>query len=138
MLPKKLFALLVASEPDDCIQELKAVLKQQQIEIYSAESCEEVERLLDQTHPELVFTAKLLGDGTWRDVIHMAESVSVPTNVIVVSQHNDIRFYISAMDYGAFDFILPPFEADAIAHAVHMASESVRRKRESQAIKAVA
>ncbi|HKT13070.1 MAG TPA: response regulator [Terriglobia bacterium] len=138
MLPKKLFALLVASELDDCIQELKAVLKQQQIEIYSAETCEEVERLLDQTHPELVFTAKLLNDGTWRDVIHMAENVSVPTNVIVVSHHNDIRFYISAMDYGAFDFILPPFETDAIAHAVRMASESVRRKRVSQAMEAVA
>ncbi|HET7213386.1 MAG TPA: response regulator [Terriglobia bacterium] len=138
MLPKKLFALLVAPEPDDCIQELKAVLKQQQIEIYSAESCEEVERLLDQTHPELVFTSKLLSDGTWRDVIHMAENISVPTNVIVVSKHNDIRFYTAAMDYGAFDFILPPFETDAITHAVCMASESVRRKRVSQAMKAVA
>ena len=137
-MSRKLFALLVASEPDDCIQELKAVLKQQQVEIYCAESCEEVERLLDQTHPELVFTAKFLSDGTWRDVIHMAENISVPTNVIVVSKRNDIRFYISAMDYGAFDFILPPFETDAIARAVRMASESVRRKRISQAMEAVA
>ena len=138
MLSKKLFALAVSHEEDRCIQELKAALKKQQIEIYSAESCEEVARLLDQTHPELVFTAKLLSDGTWRDVIHLAENVSVPTSVIVVSKDDDTRFYLSAMDYGAFDFILPPFEEDAIAHVVRAASESVRRRRESQAIKAVA
>jgi hypothetical protein len=34
------------------------------IEIYSAESCEEVARLLEQTHPELIFTGKLLSGGT--------------------------------------------------------------------------
>jgi two-component system, NtrC family, nitrogen regulation response regulator GlnG len=138
MLAKKPFALAVALEEDGCIQELKEALKKQQIEIYSAESCQEVARLLDQTHPELVFTGKLLSDGTWRDVIHLAEKVSVPTNVIVVSKHNDTRFYLSAMDYGAFDFILPPFEEDAVAHVVQAASKSVRRRRESQAIKAVA
>jgi two-component system nitrogen regulation response regulator GlnG len=138
MLPKRLFALVVSNEDDNCFQELKGVLKKQRIEIYSAESCEEVARLLDQTHPELVFTAKFLDDGTWRDVVRLAESVAVPTNVILVGQNDDVRLYISAMDYGAFDFILPPFEEDAIAHVVRVASDSVHRRRESLATTAVA
>ena len=137
-MPKKLFVLAVSPDGDNCIQELKGVLKKQQIDIYSAESCEEVARLLDQTHPELIFTAKLLRDGTWRNVIHLSESLSVPTNVIVVGDYQDISLYLSAMDYGAFDFILPPFEEDAIAHVVRAASESLRRRRESQATIAVA
>ena len=137
MSQKKLFAL-VASGGSGHLQELKTALKKQAVEVYSSDSCEEVERLLDQTHPELVFTSKLLSDGTWRDVVHMAEGVPVPTNIIVVSEDNDIRFYVSAMDYGAFDFICPPFQDDAIAHVVRSASESVRRRRESYAMKAVA
>lgn len=138
MFPKKLFVLAVARERDNWFQDLKTVLKKQQVEIYCAKSCEQVARLLDQTHPEVVFTARLLKDGTWRDIIRLTENVSVPTNVVVVAENKDIHFYISAMDYGAFDFIQPPFEEDAIAQVVHAASESVRRKRLSQARLAVA
>lgn len=138
MLPKKTFALAVSPEGDRCFQDLKAILKKQHIEVYGAESCEAVGRLLDQTHPELIFTPKLLCDGTWRDIIHLSERVSVPINVIVVAQNKDVRFYLSAMDYGAFDFILPPFENEAVAHVVRTAVENVLRKRKTQAIKAVA
>lgn len=138
VLPKKPFALAVAREKDHCFQELKTALKKQQVEIYSAKSCEEVARLLDQTHPELVFTAKLLEDGTWRDIIRLSENVSVPSNVVVVAETKDIRIYVLAMDNGAFDFILPPFEEGAIAHVVRAAFESACRRRVSQAAKAVA
>lgn len=137
MPQKKLFAL-VASSKNRCFHDLKATLKKQSVEVYSSDRCQEVARLLDQTHPELVFTAKLLSDGTWRNVIYLSEKASVPTSVIVVGENKDTRFYLSAMDYGAFDFILPPFEEDAIAHVVRVASESVRRRREFQAVKAVA
>lgn len=137
MPQKKLFALVASSE-NRCFHDLKATLKKQSVEVYSSDSCQEVARLLDQTHPELVFTAKLLSDGTWRNVIYLSEKASVPTSVIVVGENKDTRFYLSAMDYGAFDFILPPFEEDAIAHVVRVASESVRRRREFQAVKAVA
>jgi FixJ family two-component response regulator len=68
----------------------------------------------------------------------LSESVSVPPNVIVVGEKKDIRIYILATDYGAFDFILPPFEDDAISHVVRVASESVRRRREFHAVSAVA
>lgn len=138
MLPNTLFALVVSPEGNNCFEQLKSVLKKQQIEPYSAKSCEELARLLDQTRPELIFTAKLLCDGTWRDVIHMSEGVPVPTSVIVVGEDNDVRFYILAMDYGAFDFIVPPFEDDAIAHVVRVAADSVRRRRESHAKSAAA
>jgi DNA-binding NtrC family response regulator len=137
MAQKKLFALL-ASDGADSFEELKIQLKSQGIEAWSAETCEEIARLLDQTHPELIFTATKLRDGTWSDIVALAEEASVATNVIVVGRGKDIGLYLSTMDYGAFDFVLPPFEAESIAHVVRVAAENVHRRREEQAIRAVA
>ena len=138
MLPKKLLALAVSPEGDNCFQELKAVLKKQQIEIYSAESCEEVGRLLDQTHPELVFSSTNFCDGSWRDIIGLSENASIPVNVIAVGNCQDTRLYLSTMDYGAFDFILPQFEVEPLAHVVTVAADNIRSRRGEQSLSAAA
>ena len=137
MAQKKLFAILV-SDGNDSFRELKLLLQGQGIEIGSARTCAELSRLLDQTHPELVFTATRLSDGTWTDILGMAEKSAVPTDVIVVGKCKDTGLYLNTMDRGASDFILPPFETDAMVHVVRVAGENVRRQRETQAMKAVA
>lgn len=137
MAQKKLFALLV-SDGDDSLEELRVLLKNQAIEAWSVRTCAEAERLLEQTHPELIFTGITLSDGTWIDIVGLTEKASLPTNAIVVGKCKDTSLYLSTMDYGAFDFILPPFEADAMDHVVRVAAENVRRQREQQAMKAVA
>lgn len=133
MATKNTFALLVSGR-NDPLDDLKAALKNQGIEIWSARSCEEVEHLLDQTHPELVFTDTSLSDGTWANIVSLAEQASVPTAVVVVAAHPDTQLYISTMEHGAFDFIVPPFEADAMNHVLRTAVESVRRQRDRQAM----
>lgn len=137
MPQEKLVALLV-SDGDETLENLRHLLKNAGVDVWCSQSCEEVASLLDQTHPRLVFTATTLSDGIWSDVVSLTEKASLPTNVIVVGRHKDIDLYLSTMDRGAFDFILPPFEADPIAHVVRVAAENVRRRREEQAIGAVA
>lgn len=137
MTQKKPFALLV-SNGSDSFSHLKALLKTLGIETWSTKTFNEASQLLDQAHPELIFTGKLLSNRTWRDVIHMSTETSVPISVIVVGEYKDTRLYISAIDYGAFDCIFPPFDDDVIARVVRLASDSVHRRRESQAMGAVA
>lgn len=137
MAVKKLFALLV-SAGGDTLEDLKALLKSQAIELCTAQTCEKVAMLLRQTHPELVFTDTKFSDGTWADIIALTERESVPTNVIVVGRNQDTELYLSTMDRGASDFILPPFEAKPVAHVVRVAAEDIRRRRQEQALKAVA
>jgi DNA-binding NtrC family response regulator len=137
MVQRKLFVLLV-SDGDESFESLRALLKSQGIEVWSSRTLAEAARLVDETHPELVFTATQHADGTWRDVIIMAEKATEATNVIVVGKYNDIGLYLATMDYGAFDFILPPFEPEPIRHVVRVAAEAVRRRREVEALKALA
>lgn len=131
------FALLV-QDPNKPLDSLKVVLKDQLVETWSAETCEEVARLLDQTQPELVITQTMLPDGSWVDIVGLAEKAAAPTNVIVVGSHPDIGPYISAMEGGAFDFILPPFETEALRHVLRVAVDNVRHRREAQSSLAVA
>ena len=137
MTQKKVFALL-AFDRDDSLEDLRLLLKAQAIETWTARTCEEVVRLLDQTQPELIFTGKRLFDGTWIDIVDLTEKAHAPTNVIVVGECEDARLSLSTMQYGAFDFIFPPFEAGAMAHLMRVAAENIRRRREEQAVNAVA
>lgn len=137
MAQRHLFAFLV-SDGDESLENLRVLLKAQGIELWMSRSCAEAGRLLEQTRPELIFTTTEHADGTWRDVIALAGKAVAPTNVIVVGKHQSIRLYLAVMECGAFDYILPPFEPEAIGHVVRVAAEDVRRRREAQAIEAVA
>ncbi|HET7212698.1 MAG TPA: hypothetical protein VFL79_03865 [Terriglobia bacterium] len=137
MSHKKVFALLV-SDGDESFESLRTLVKAQGLEVWISRSWTEAAHLLDQTHPELIFTAAQLTDGTWRDIIIMAENASAPANVILVGKSRDQRLHIAAMDYGAFDFILPPFESESVGQVVRVAAENIRRQREAQALRAVA
>lgn len=128
----KLFVLL-ASGGEKSFESLKVLLKRQGIDIWSSKTCEEVARLLNQTQPELIFTATKLSDRTWSDIVSLAEKASVATNVIVVGRFKDTRLYLETIENGAADFILPPFESDSIALVVRVAADDVRRRRESHA-----
>lgn len=129
---------MLAFDEGELVEDLKVQLKGLTIGTGHAGTCREAARLLEQTRPELIFTGTRLSDGTWKDIVNLAEKAQVAVNVIVVGVCKDTALYLSTMDYGAFDFILPPFERDVLDHVVRVASENVRRRREKEAIRAIA
>ena len=131
------YALLVHDRPAP-LESLKSALKQLSIQTYSVQSCEEAKRLLPQTQPHVVFTDTALPDGSWTDVVDMAENANSPVNVIVVGANKDIKLYISALERGAFDFVLPPFELQALDFVVQSAGDNAKQRRHAQARSAVA
>lgn len=137
MAHRKIFVLL-ASDGSACFDDLRSRLKGQGMEVWMAESCSSAMRLLEQTHPEVVFTAASLADGTWVQIVDRVQEMAVPTNVIVVGTHADTGLYLSAIEQRAHDFILAPFEMDHISQLARTAAESARRRREAEALKAIA
>ncbi len=131
------FALLLHDQPYP-LDSLKLALKELSVETCSARTLEEAGRLLPQTQPHLIFTDIFLPDGSWDEVINLAAKAASPVNVIVVGTNPNIKLYISALERGAFDFVLPPFEHHALDFVVQSAGQDVRRRRRAQARAAVA
>jgi len=81
--------------------------------------------------PPLVFTDTHLPGGSWADIVTLAQNASAAVNVIVVARVVDVHLYMEALEAGAFDFIVPPFEAPGLEHVVRCAAESVLERRDA-------
>lgn len=131
------FALVVHDE-SVLSASLKDALNALGVKPYGVQTCEEAKRLVDQTKPELVFTGSRLSDGSWSDILEVARTAEFPPNVIVVGATTDTNFYLSVMEHGAFDFIVPPFEHESLAFIVKSAEHDFWNRRRRRAHAAVA
>lgn len=125
----KITAILLHHHPEP-LERLKPILASHWIEAWSVRTCGEVLLLLWCNDPaQLVFTDVRLPDGTWADVVALAQKCQSAVNVIVVSQTENVRLYLEALERGAFDFVVPPFEPSELAHVVRCAVDNVQRRR---------
>lgn len=131
------FALLVHERPEPCLT-LKILLRRLGMDTFSVGSCGEAAHLLEQTHPHLVFTDKELPDGSWIDVVTLAQNAPTSICSILVGPPYCPDLRESALRYGAFDFLAPPFDAEAIGRLVSQAMIQVRALREGRSRAAVA
>jgi DNA-binding NtrC family response regulator len=131
------FALLIEND-HLTFNLLKRALKKLGMDIYCVQTCKAAEALIRQCEPALVFADSSLGDGSWSNILDFAEEAEVPLNVIVVSGYADTKRYLSVLEHGAFDYIVPPFEHSALDFVVRSAQLDVRRRREGLAGTAVA
>lgn len=133
----KVFALIVHERADPC-ETLKVVLRQSGVDTFSVASCAEARHLLEQTQPQLLFTDTKLPDGTWIDVLNLAEDAAAPICAILVGPSNGPELTKAALSYGAFDCLSPPFETQAISNLLQRAMDIVQAGRERHARSAVA
>jgi DNA-binding NtrC family response regulator len=118
------------NENSDALRALKCLLEGQGVHVTQAGSRARAKRMLGGLKPApLVFTDAQLPDGTWTDILALAEKAAMPANVIVVARIVDTRFYVETIEAGAFDFIAPPFNATDLAHVVRSAADNVTARR---------
>lgn len=82
--------------------------------------------------PQVVFTDTCCEDGDWKDVVHLAQGARQATNVIVVSRLEDIRLYLDTIDFGAFDFIAPPYRESDVSHLMCCVTRNAASRRKDQ------
>jgi DNA-binding NtrC family response regulator len=121
---------LLVHHNSETLAALAGALQRQGMHILHAQSRAQAKRMLGGLNPvPLVFTDKQLPDGTWADVLAAAEQAVQPVNVIVVARLVDTRFYVEAIETGAFDFLAPPFNATDLAYVVRTALDNVSARR---------
>jgi DNA-binding NtrC family response regulator len=131
-MAERLFALLVHDQSES-FESLKRTLRDLSVETYSVTTCKEAAALISQCRPHMIFTAKSLEDGSWASVLNIADSADVPLSVIVVAAHPDTRLYVSVMEHGAFDFVVPPFEHEPLSFVTRSAALYTHRLRDGLA-----
>ncbi len=71
------FALVAHERPEPC-ESLKPILRRFGVDTFSVHRCADALRLLDQTHPHLIFTDTQLPDGSWIDLVNTVEEPRSP------------------------------------------------------------
>jgi len=129
----KIITALIVHRNSETLATLKGALERQGMSIVHADSRAQAKRMLGGQNPvPLVFTDVQLPDGTWADILAETERAAQPINVIVVSRIADTRFYVEAIETGAFDFLAPPFVADDLAYVVRSALDNVAARRDAR------
>ncbi len=114
--------VVIVSDDDGTALMLWKILKEVGIQVRIVRTCAEARHLLDeQNSPVVLFSDTSLPDGTWADVLTLATEGKRQIPVIVVSRVVDINLYISALEKGASDFIVPPFYGQDISHVLKCA-----------------
>jgi DNA-binding NtrC family response regulator len=73
-------------------------------------------------HAALLFTAVVLPDSTWTDVLESAQAETPAAPVILVSRILDFGLYLEAMEKGATDFMVPPFTRAELQFVIRSAA----------------
>lgn len=114
----------------ETLTSLESALEHQGMRVAHADSRAQTRRMLGElNYPPLIFTDTQLPDGTWADILVEAKQAAQPVNVIVVARLVDTRFYVEAIETGAFDFLAPPFRAADLAYVVRSALDNVVARR---------
>jgi len=123
------FALVAHERPEPC-ESLKIVLRRFGVDTFSVRRCADALRLLEQTHPHLIFTDTQLPDGSWVDLVNIVEETAIPICVILVGTAKDPEMLQTASQNGVFSFISPPFDDEYVSRLVSRAMALVRARRE--------
>ncbi len=117
----ELLALLVHDQ-EEAFRTLERTLDNLGIRTQRAHTCSEARAALREPRSSrLILTATTLADGTWADMLNLASLHGRAIPVIVVSRVVDIDLYLTTLESGASDFIVPPFSAADLAYVVDTA-----------------
>ena len=116
---KTAYSVLLVHDEPEAFRPIERMLKDQEIRIHHARNYSEARRLLQEVEPvDLVMTDVAVPDGTWRDVIHLAQMQTRKLPVVVMSRVVNMRLYLDTQDGGAADFIVPPVESRGLTYTL--------------------
>ena len=120
---------ILLHDQEEPIGSLKRALERQPVQTIRVRACADALRMLDEDDaPCLVFTDLTVSDGSWADALRLTYQATRPLNLLVVSRLADVPLYIAAMESGAFDFMVPPFEDADVAFVLRHALDDVARR----------
>lgn len=79
-----------------------------------------------------VLTERRLSDGSWKDVVRLVRQAGRKAAVVVTDALADARFWIDALEFGAYDVLVKPFYCGEVqrilANALHEPPQLTRAR----------
>lgn len=122
-MAERLFALLIHNGAKP-FEALRRMLSDLSVETCTVATCQEAADLISRRRPDVIFTERAMTQGSWKSILNLAPQAEFPLSVIVVAAHVDMPFYLSVMERGAFDFVVPPFERAPLDFVVKTAARN--------------
>ena len=98
-------------------------LSKEQAEVITVETGGDALAELAKGAPEVILLDLQLPDMNGMEILKHVRSNDVPSTVVIITAHGSINIAVEAMRYGAYDFILKPFNADRLLITVKNALE---------------
>ena len=124
--------VLVIDDEQPMRRALEILLAQLDLEALPAESAEAGLALMASEHVDLVLTDVRLPGMSGVDALRRIREIDATIPVIVLTAYGTIQNAVEAMRLGAFDYILKPFELDAVAAVIGKALELRRYRAENR------
>ena len=100
--------LYISGHPEDA-RDLMRMLAGLPMALHYAKSLRQARQKIQQHHYAVVLTESSLPDGTWLDVLRLANQAASELQVIVTDPQADARFWAEALNLGAYDLLTQPF-----------------------------
>jgi DNA-binding NtrC family response regulator len=110
LLPR---TLVVIHDPA-CVDALSERLAGRGLDLIFCSTLSEAVRHLSREKFKAIFSQARLPDGTFREIIRLADPHRSHIPVVVCSDFYDKNTYIEAMTLGAFDYIVYPYRGEEV------------------------
>ena len=111
-LPSRRFSCVYLTSSVRVAEMASALVDSVQIHVYRSTTLDSAEARLRVTNSRVLLTDISFERGGWEDALRMAARLPRRPVVVLVSRLADERLWIDALERGAYDLILEPFQAD--------------------------
>lgn len=102
---------------------LLEVLESCDIDVLPVRDCSEARRILEtQPKVQVALTDTQLPDGDWRGVLEMVDQRHANVEVVVCADRSDHRLWVDALERGAYDLLVEPYEREEVQRIVEGAA----------------
>jgi len=126
-LPK----ILIVDDDKEVRYSLKRVLRNLEAELIEAGSGEEGLKLAEKELPQVILLDNRMGGISGMETLQNLRSLGGGSVVIMMTAHGTTQTAIEAMKYGAFDYLMKPFEPEKIIGLVNRGLRAFQDRRSS-------
>lgn len=130
--------ILIVDDEDDIRALIRGILEDEGYQVREAANAEQALQAVEDKEPDLMVLDIWLqeSDQDGLEILKTVKADNAILPVLMISGHGTIETAVTAIKYGAYDFIEKPFKSDRLLLMIARALETAQLKQENKELKA--